>query len=108
MVSERIDAVAKRLGDEHARLKTLADDQGGVRVPRYTNPREMTLQLSSPPLAQYVRLILRLDQTLRPAAEVKVRPVQSDSRRPIRFEPMSPQAEMPREAESESANQNRR
>jgi hypothetical protein len=64
LVSDRIDAVATRLGDEHARLKTLADDQGGVRVPRYTNPRQMTLQLSSPPLAQYVRLILRLDQTL--------------------------------------------
>jgi hypothetical protein len=64
LVSERIDAVAKRLGAEHARLKTLADDEGGVPVPRYTNPREVTLQLSSPELAQYVRLILLLDQTL--------------------------------------------
>jgi hypothetical protein len=64
LVSERIDAVAKRLGDEHARLKKLADDEGGVPVPRYTNPREVTLQLSSPELAQYVRLILLLDQTL--------------------------------------------
>jgi hypothetical protein len=64
LVSERIDAVAKRLGDEHARLKKLADDEGGVPVPRYTNPRAVTLQLSSPQLAQYVRLILRLDQTL--------------------------------------------
>jgi hypothetical protein len=33
-------------------------------VLRYTNPREVTLQLSSPQLAQYVRLILLLDQTL--------------------------------------------
>ena len=64
LVSERIEAVAKRLGDEHARLKKLADDEGGVPVPRYTNPRAVTLQLSSPQLAQYVRLILRLDQTL--------------------------------------------
>jgi hypothetical protein len=64
LVSERIDAVAKRLEEEHARLKKLADDEGGVPVPRYTNPREVTLQLSSPQLAQYVRLILLLDQTL--------------------------------------------
>jgi len=64
LVSERIDAVAKRLGEEHARLKTLADGEGGVPVPRYTNPREVTLQLSSPQLAQYVRLILLLDKTL--------------------------------------------
>lgn len=33
-------------------------------MPRYTNPREVTPQVSSPALAQYVRLILRLDQTL--------------------------------------------
>ena len=64
LVSDRIDAVAKRLEEEHARLKKLADDEGGVPVPRYTNPREVTLQLSSPQLAQYVRLILLLDQTL--------------------------------------------
>ena len=64
LVSERIDAVAKRLGEEHARLKTLAEGEGGVPVPRYTNPREVTLQLSSPQLAQYVRLILLLDKTL--------------------------------------------
>lgn len=64
LVSERIDAVAKRLGDEHARLKKLADDEGGVPVPRYTHPREVRLQLSSPQLAQYVQLILLLDQTL--------------------------------------------
>jgi hypothetical protein len=64
LVSERIDAVAKRLREEHARLKKLADDEGGVPTPRYTNPREVTLQLSSPQLAQYVRLILLLDQTL--------------------------------------------
>jgi len=64
LVSDRIDAVAKRLEEEHARLKKLADDEGGVPVPRYTNPREVTLQLSSPQLAQYVRLIRLLDQTL--------------------------------------------
>jgi hypothetical protein len=64
LVSERIEAVAKRLDDERARLKKLADDEGGVPVPRYTNPREVTLQLSSPQLAQYVRLIRLLDQTL--------------------------------------------
>ena len=64
LVSERIDAVAKRLGDEHDRLKKLADAEGGVPVPRYTHPREVTLQLSSPQLAQYVQLILLLDQTL--------------------------------------------
>ena len=64
LVSDRIDAVAKRLEEEHARLKKLADDEGGVPVPRYTNPREVTLQLSSPQLAHYVRLILLLDQTL--------------------------------------------
>ena len=64
LVSERIEAVATRLDDEHARLKKLADDEGGVPVPRYTNPREVTLQLSSPQLAQYVRLIRLLDQTL--------------------------------------------
>jgi len=64
LVSERIDAVADSLRAEHARLKKLADDEGGVPALRYTNPREVTLQLSSPQLAQYVRLILLLDQTL--------------------------------------------
>ncbi|MEA3642237.1 MAG: hypothetical protein VBE63_20185 [Lamprobacter sp.] len=64
LVSSRIAAVAERLNDEHARLKVLADAEGGVPLPRYTNPREVTLQVSSPALAQYVRLISRLDQTL--------------------------------------------
>ncbi|WP_200247985.1 hypothetical protein [Lamprobacter modestohalophilus] len=64
LVSSRIAAVAERLNNEHARLKVLADAEGGVPLPRYTNPREVTLQVSSPALAQYVRLILRLDQTL--------------------------------------------
>ncbi|WPL15722.1 hypothetical protein Thiowin_00639 [Thiorhodovibrio winogradskyi] len=64
LVSERIGAVAQRLTEEQARLKQLADGEGGVPVPRYTHPREVTLQLSSPALAQYLRLIVRLDQTL--------------------------------------------
>ncbi|MFE8034140.1 hypothetical protein [Thiohalocapsa marina] len=64
LVFERIEAVAKRLQEEHARLKALADAEGGVPVPRYTHPRAVTLQLSSPQLAQYVRLILSLDKTL--------------------------------------------
>ena len=64
LVSSQIAAVAERLNDEHARLKVLADAEGGVPLPRYTNPREVTLKVSSPALAQYVRLILRLDQTL--------------------------------------------
>ncbi|EIC24005.1 DUF1845 domain-containing protein [Thiorhodovibrio frisius] len=64
LVSERIGAVAQRLTDEQARLKQLAEGEGGVPVPRYTNPREVRLQLSSPALAQYLRLIVRLDQAL--------------------------------------------
>ncbi|KAA6187901.1 hypothetical protein F2Q65_01330 [Thiohalocapsa marina] len=64
LVSERIETVAKRLQDEHARLKALADEEGGVPIPRYTHPRAVTLQLSSPQLAQYVRLVLLLDKTL--------------------------------------------
>jgi len=64
LVSSQIAAMAERLNDEHARLKVLADAEGGVPLPRYTNPREVTLKVSSPALAQYVRLILRLDQTL--------------------------------------------
>ena len=64
LVSSKIASVAERLSEEHERLKTLADAEGGVPVPRYTHPREVTLQVSSPALAQYVRLILRLDQTL--------------------------------------------
>lgn len=64
LVSERIEAVAQTLQDEHARLKALADEEGGVPVPRYTNPREVTLQLSSPQLAHYVRLVLLLDKIL--------------------------------------------
>lgn len=64
LVSERIAAVAQTLQDEHARLKALADEEGGVPVPRYTNPREVTLQLSSPQLAHYVRLVLLLDKIL--------------------------------------------
>ena len=64
LVSERIDAVARMLQEEHARLKALAEEEGGVPVPRYTNPREVTLRLSSPQLAQYVRLVVLLDKIL--------------------------------------------
>jgi hypothetical protein len=64
LVAERIAAVAARLNDEHARIKVLADAEGGVPLPRYTNPCDLTLKVSSPALAQYVRLILQLDQTL--------------------------------------------
>ena len=64
LVEGKIAAVAERLSEEQARLKTLADAEGGVAVPRYTSPREVRLQVSSPALAQYVRLILTLDQTL--------------------------------------------
>ena len=64
LVSERIDAVARMLQEEHARLKALAEEEGGVPVPRYTNPHEVTLRLSSPQLAQYVRLVVLLDKIL--------------------------------------------
>ena len=52
-----------RSGEMKIFLK-VAEDEGGVPAPRYTHPREVTLQLSSPQLAQYVRLIGLLDQTL--------------------------------------------
>jgi len=61
LVSEMIQKLQQELADEHARLKELAKSSGCTDQPRYTNPRTMTVHISSPQLAQYTTLITALD-----------------------------------------------
>jgi hypothetical protein len=64
IVGERIGALAAELQAEHARLAQLRDTNGITATPRYTNPRQMTVHISSPQLAQYTALIEELDRLM--------------------------------------------
>jgi hypothetical protein len=64
IVAERIGALAAELQAEHARLAQLRDANGITATPRYTNPRQVTVHVSSPQLAQYTALIEELDRLM--------------------------------------------
>jgi hypothetical protein len=64
IVGERIGALAAELQAEHARLAQLRDTNGITATPRYTNPRQVTVHISSPQLAQYTALIEELDRLM--------------------------------------------
>jgi hypothetical protein len=64
IVGERIGALAAELQAEHARLAQLRDANGITATPRYTNPRQVTVHISSPQLAQYTALIEELDRLM--------------------------------------------
>jgi hypothetical protein len=56
IVGQRIKELADELRAEHARLAQLRDTNGITATPRYTNPRQVTVHISSPQLAQYTAL----------------------------------------------------
>jgi hypothetical protein len=64
IVGERIGALASELQAEHARLAQLRDANGVTATPRYTNPRQVTVHVSSPQLVQYTALIEELDRLM--------------------------------------------
>jgi hypothetical protein len=63
VVSDLIRGLAEELEAEAARLAKLSEDNGCI-TPRYTSPLEITVQISSPQLAQYTALIQALDRLM--------------------------------------------
>ncbi len=64
IVGSLIGALAAELRAEHARLAQLREANGISATPRYTNPRKITVHISSPQLAQYTALIEELDRLM--------------------------------------------
>jgi hypothetical protein len=64
IVGALIGALAAELRAEHARLAQLREANGISATPRYTNPRKITVHISSPQLAQYTALIEELDRLM--------------------------------------------
>ena len=64
IVGSLIGALAAELRAEHARLAQLREANGISATPRYTNPRRITVHISSPQLAQYTALIEELDRLM--------------------------------------------
>ncbi len=64
IVGSLIGALATELRAEHARLAQLREANGISATPRYTNPRKITVHISSPQLAQYTALIEELDRLM--------------------------------------------
>ncbi len=64
VVGQRIETLAGELRAEHARLAQLREANGITATPRYTNPRQVTVHISSPQLAQYTALIEELDRLM--------------------------------------------
>ena len=63
-VGSLIGALAEELKTEHARLAQLREANGISATPRYTNPKRITVHISSPQLAQYTALIEELDRLM--------------------------------------------
>ena len=59
-----IGELAAELRAEHARLAQLRESNGISATPRYTNPKRITVHISSPQLAQYTALIEELDRLM--------------------------------------------
>jgi hypothetical protein len=64
IVGKLIAELAEELRAEHARLAQLRDANGIGATPRYTNPKRITVHISSPQLAQYTALIEELDRLM--------------------------------------------
>jgi hypothetical protein len=64
IVSKLIAELAEELRAEHARLAQLREANGIGTTPRYTNPKQITVHISSPQLAQYTALIEELDRLM--------------------------------------------
>jgi hypothetical protein len=64
IVGRLIGELAEELRAEHARLEQLREANGISATPRYTNPKQITVHISSPQLAQYTALIEELDRLM--------------------------------------------
>ena len=64
IVGNLIGELAAELRAEHARLAQLRETNGISATPRYTNPKRITVHISSPQLAQYTALIEELDRLM--------------------------------------------
>ena len=64
IVGKLIGELATELRAEHARLAQLREANGIGATPRYTNPKRITVHISSPQLAQYTALIEELDRLM--------------------------------------------
>ena len=64
IVGKLIGELAAELRAEHARLAQLRETNGISATPRYTNPKRITVHISSPQLAQYTALIEELDRLM--------------------------------------------
>ena len=64
IVGMLIGELAAELKAEHARLAQLRETNGISATPRYTNPKRITVHISSPQLAQYTALIEELDRLM--------------------------------------------
>jgi len=64
IVGSLIGVLAEELRAEHARLAQLREANGISATPRYTNPKRITVHISSPQLAQYTALIEELDRLM--------------------------------------------
>jgi len=64
IVGKLIGELATELKAEHARLAQLRESNGISATPRYTNPKRITVHISSPQLAQYTALIEELDRLM--------------------------------------------
>jgi len=64
IVGSLIGELAGELKAEHARLAQLREANGISATPRYTNPKRITVHISSPQLAQYTALIEELDRLM--------------------------------------------
>jgi hypothetical protein len=64
IVSGLIGELAAALRAEMARLAELRESNAISATPRYTNPREVSVHISSPQLAQYTALVEELDRLM--------------------------------------------
>jgi hypothetical protein len=64
IVGKLITELAEELRAEHGRLAQLREANGISTTPRYTNPKQITVHISSPQLAQYTALIEELDRLM--------------------------------------------
>ena len=64
IVGKLIGELAEELKAEHARLAQLRESNGISATPRYTNPKRITVHISSPQLAQYTALVEELDRLM--------------------------------------------
>ena len=64
IVGKLIAELAEELRAEHGRLAQLRESNGISATPRYNNPKQITVHISSPQLAQYTALIEELDRLM--------------------------------------------